>query len=189
MRENNISGKDTQRCHCTSTDFALRRAYNTKFCFDMTEGGMSAVAKPAAEDTSHLHARRMSGHEATSPPTPANRSVMRLALHEGQPTLQEGMTRICAPPPPPIITWVTFTRTFQMFGFHRPTGTADGPILHVTDSSSSPACGYIQTWAVPYLRRLVAGFPPRRPGFDPGSSQWARFPPGTSVFTATHSSH
>jgi hypothetical protein len=25
--------------------------------------------------------------------------------------------------------------------------------------------------AAPYLKRLVAGFPPRRPGFDPGSGQ------------------
>jgi hypothetical protein len=24
-------------------------------------------------------------------------------------------------------------------------------------------------WAAPWLRRLVAGFPPRRPGFKPGS--------------------
>jgi hypothetical protein len=24
-------------------------------------------------------------------------------------------------------------------------------------------------WAVPWLRRLAAGLPPRRPGFDPGS--------------------
>jgi hypothetical protein len=33
---------------------------------------------------------------------------------------------------------------------------------------------YVQPYmlmAVPWLRRLVAGFPPRRPGFDPGSVQ------------------
>jgi hypothetical protein len=29
---------------------------------------------------------------------------------------------------------------------------------------------YISQLAVPYLRRLVAGFPPRRPGFEPRSS-------------------
>jgi hypothetical protein len=26
-------------------------------------------------------------------------------------------------------------------------------------------------WAAPYLKRLVAGFPPRRSGFNPGSGQ------------------
>jgi hypothetical protein len=28
---------------------------------------------------------------------------------------------------------------------------------------------YLYPWAVPWLRRLAAGLPPRRPGFDPGS--------------------
>jgi hypothetical protein len=28
---------------------------------------------------------------------------------------------------------------------------------------------YIKLWAVPWLRRLAAGLPLRRPGFDPGS--------------------
>jgi hypothetical protein len=38
--------------------------------------------------------------------------------------------------------------------------------------TSQPACMlHIQGWAAPYLKRLVAGFPPRRPGFDPGSGQ------------------
>jgi hypothetical protein len=46
--------------------------------------------------------------------------------------------------------------------------------------------------AVPWLRRLVAGLPPRRPGFDPGSVRVGFlvdkvalgqvFPPSTSVF-------
>jgi hypothetical protein len=46
--------------------------------------------------------------------------------------------------------------------------------------------------AVPWLRRLVAGLPPRRPGFDPGSvhvgivvdkvALGQVFPPSTSVF-------
>jgi hypothetical protein len=29
----------------------------------------------------------------------------------------------------------------------------------------------LSTKAAPYLKRLVAGFPPRRPGFKPGSGQ------------------
>jgi hypothetical protein len=50
----------------------------------------------------------------------------------------------------------------------------------------------LQEGAVPRLRRLVAGLPPRRPGFDPGSvhvgfvvdkvSLGQVFPPSTSVF-------
>jgi hypothetical protein len=47
--------------------------------------------------------------------------------------------------------------------------------------------------AAPYLNRLVAGFPPRRPGFKPGSShvgfvvekwRWGRFSPSISVSSA-----
>jgi hypothetical protein len=49
-------------------------------------------------------------------------------------------------------------------------------------------------WAAPLLRRLVAGFPPRRPGFKPGFGhvefcdgqkwRWGRFSPRTSVSPA-----
>jgi hypothetical protein len=47
-------------------------------------------------------------------------------------------------------------------------------------------------WAAPYLKRLIAGSPPRRPGFAPGSkwnlwwTKWrrGRFYPSTSVSPA-----
>jgi hypothetical protein len=32
--------------------------------------------------------------------------------------------------------------------------------------------GYVTTQAVPQLRRLVAGFPPRGPGSSPGQVMW-----------------
>jgi hypothetical protein len=47
--------------------------------------------------------------------------------------------------------------------------------------------------AAPWLKRLVAGFPPRRPGFAPGSDKWnlwwtkwrrSRFSPSISVSPA-----
>jgi hypothetical protein len=52
----------------------------------------------------------------------------------------------------------------------------------------------VKSLAAPYLRRLVAGFPPLRPGFKPGSGhkgfcdgqkwRWCRFSPRNSVFRA-----
>jgi hypothetical protein len=35
--------------------------------------------------------------------------------------------------------------------------------------SLTATCNKVILWAVPYLRRLVAGFPPRRPWFEPRS--------------------
>jgi hypothetical protein len=53
--------------------------------------------------------------------------------------------------------------------------------------------------AAPYLRRLVAGFPPRRPGYKPGSGhvrfcdgqkwRWGRSSPRTSVSPAQSTFH
>jgi hypothetical protein len=37
-----------------------------------------------------------------------------------------------------------------------------------------PSSWCLTSWAVPWLRRLVAGLSPRRPGFDPSRSQWPR---------------
>jgi hypothetical protein len=62
---------------------------------------------------------------------------------------------------------------------------------------SRSVCQLYWNEAVPYLKRLVAGFPPRRPGFAPGQVMWdlwctkwdwARFSPSTSVSSANRHS-
>jgi hypothetical protein len=55
-----------------------------------------------------------------------------------------------------FITPVDLQRTTQPY-------VLEDRILH------NHRCDNLKSWAVPHLRRLVAGFPPRRPGFEPGS--------------------
>ena len=62
--------------------------------------------------------------------------------------------------------------------FSRPVGAtrhsrahrvARATLTHIATDSRSTDTTYCRQVAVPWLRRLVAGLPPRRPGFDPGS--------------------